>query len=342
MSETLTARSPRQYSSVQEIQNVWKKYSNGFLPTKPDHATANVQYPTATRVKNVPFKRMRTSYEKSTTTTKPGNGCQARQVFKQPAKCSFCSTTGHRNQGTSCPKRSGYGRIVPPEDVKNFSTFLCNEAPLGRYVGGVDLTKISINLNSGKQRHIQVRTVHPLQDLTSQRVVSLSNLAFDVAIIGGDKNDKTFSGKITGEDLQKFLSVTHEKRHVFDVVKTSSCGPDFLARSGMAVERHNNSITPGLPTRLSQDSHSYNNAGQYGNYFGGRYQQSFNPSSYQGAAQHTNYYGYANGLQQGAHSISNTIRPYVQNAKDSDRNKDHQQEDNGFRPAAGFFGGTDM
>ena len=291
-------------------------------------------------MKNVPFKRMRNSYERNT--TKPGKGCVARQVVKQPAKCSFCSVTGHRNQGTSCPKRSRYGRIVPPEDVQNFCTFLCNEAPLGRYVHGDDLTKISINLNSGKQRHIQVRTVHPLQDLTSQREVSISNLAFDVAIIGGEKNDKTFSGKITGEDLQKFLSVTQDKRHVFDIVKTSSCGPDFSARSGMALERHNNSRTPGLPVGLSQESHSYNNAGQYGNYFGGRYQQSFNSTSYEGAAPRTNYYGYANGLYQGAHSISNTIRPIVQSAKDSDRNNDRTLEDNGFRPAAGFFGGTSM
>jgi len=147
-----------------------------------------------------------------------------------------------------------------------------------------------------------------------------------------------------------------------DIVKTSSCGPDFSACSGMAVERHNNSRTPGLPVGLSQESHSYNNnsrtpglpvglsqeshsynnAGQYGNYFGGRYQQSFNSTSYEGAALHTNYYGYANGLYQGAHSISNTIRPIVQSAKDSDRNNDRQLEDNGFRPAAGCFGGTSM
>jgi len=53
-------------------------------------------------------------------------------------------------------------------------------------------------------------------------------------------------------------------------------------------------------------------------------------------------YGYANGLYQGAHSISNNIGPIVQSAKDSDRNNDRQLEDNGFRPAAGFFGGTSM
>ena len=114
---------------------------------------------------------------------------------------------------------------------------------------------------------------------------------------------------------------------------------------GLSQESHsynNNSRTPGLPVGLSQESHSYNNAGQYGNYFGGRYQQSFNSTSYEGAAPRTNYYGYANGLYQGAHSISNTIRPIVQIAKDSDRNNDRQLEDNGFRPAAGFFGGTSM
>jgi len=79
-----------------------------------------VQTPTKQRQNHVSTQRYKSIYEQRTSQAqkllKTGHGGVIANV-KAPTKCLFCQMTDHRNTAKSCPKKSSYGRIVPPVDI---------------------------------------------------------------------------------------------------------------------------------------------------------------------------------------------------------------------------------
>ena len=264
MNETLSVKNPRGYASVLEVQNVWRNFSGGFEPSKIADRFITVQTPTKQRQNHVSTQRFKSLHEQRTSQAqkllKTGNGGAIANV-KAPTKCSFCQMTDHRNTANSCPKKSNYGRIVPPVDITNFSKYLCTEAPRGQRTSNNELTKVNFNLTTGKKRHIQIRTVHPIRTIPYGTMAKIEQLAFHVQMIGGEANDVTFNGKISGVDLSKFFALVKESRHIFEDIERHSTGPGFASPPDQQAAIGNNAMYPNyngiLFGRYPHNQHTY-------------------------------------------------------------------------------------
>ena len=226
---------------------MWKNFSVGFEPSKVSETFTTVQFPNKQRTNHVSTERFKPHYEIITNQArKVSQKSGAVKRVKAPMKCSFCQSTDHKNTINGCPKKSSYGIIVPPHDINTFSTYLCSKAPRGPMVSSADLNRVEVDAHSGKKRHMQIRTVHPIRQLQPGSAVRIEELAFHVQLIGGLANDVAFNGKISGADLSKFLTNARDNRHIFQDIDSLSTGPGFVSPPDPRSAFENNEMYPNI------------------------------------------------------------------------------------------------